>query len=230
MLLENYRNPVSPTVFFRQAILRDAHLHPASAGPHRLQRQTGRRSRGSRGRGERQLKRRAHRDGSSLASTATRGKNLEPRKTRKARTSEKSQSHQSCPFSFSCLSCFSWLNNPRALPPVGRTWNHGKHKSTSIGKITEPSTSSKAGFSWTLQASRISNQRKQCIAFKRKWRIEKKESFSVMKANELLARHLKAAHSAARESVVRGRDLTQRQRGFLVKAGCLVEVMKGWYL
>lgn len=51
-----------------------------------------------------------------------------------------------------------------------------------------------------------------------------------MKPNELLARHLKAAHGVARESVVRGRDLTQRQRGFLVKAGCLVEVMKGWYL
>jgi len=51
-----------------------------------------------------------------------------------------------------------------------------------------------------------------------------------MKPNELLARHLKAAHAVARESVVRGRDLTQRHREFLVKASCLVEVMKGWYL
>lgn len=51
-----------------------------------------------------------------------------------------------------------------------------------------------------------------------------------MKPNELLARHLEAAHGAARQSIVRGRDLTQRQREFLVKAGCLIEIMKGWYL
>ncbi len=51
-----------------------------------------------------------------------------------------------------------------------------------------------------------------------------------MNPNQLLARHLKAAHAVSREGIVRGADLTQRQRGFLVKAGCLIEVMKGWYL
>ena len=33
-----------------------------------------------------------------------------------------------------------------------------------------------------------------------------------------------------RESVIRGKDLTQRQRTFLAKEGCLIEIMKGWYL
>jgi hypothetical protein len=51
-----------------------------------------------------------------------------------------------------------------------------------------------------------------------------------MKPNERLARHLKAATAVARESVVRGKDLTQRQREFLSRAGCLIEIMKGWYL
>jgi hypothetical protein len=51
-----------------------------------------------------------------------------------------------------------------------------------------------------------------------------------MSPNQLLARHLEAANAVARESVVHGKDLTQRQRVFLVKAGCLIEVMKGWYL
>jgi hypothetical protein len=51
-----------------------------------------------------------------------------------------------------------------------------------------------------------------------------------MSPNQLLARHLEAANAVARESVVRGKDLTQRQREFLAKAGCLIEVMKGWYL
>lgn len=51
-----------------------------------------------------------------------------------------------------------------------------------------------------------------------------------MSPNQLLARHLDAAHAVARENVVRGKDLTQRQRSFLVKAGCLIELMKGWYL
>jgi len=51
-----------------------------------------------------------------------------------------------------------------------------------------------------------------------------------MPPTELLARHLKAASEAAREGVVRGKDLTQRQRQYLLKAGCLIEVMRGWYL
>ncbi len=51
-----------------------------------------------------------------------------------------------------------------------------------------------------------------------------------MSPNQLLARHLSAANAIARDGVVRGKDLTQRQREFLVKAGCLIEVMKGWYL
>lgn len=51
-----------------------------------------------------------------------------------------------------------------------------------------------------------------------------------MKPNERLARHLKSATAEARESVVRGKDLTQRQREFLARAGCLIEIMKGWYL
>jgi len=51
-----------------------------------------------------------------------------------------------------------------------------------------------------------------------------------MASHQILARYLKAATTVARESVVRGRDLSQRQRSFLVKAGCLIEVMKGWYL
>jgi len=51
-----------------------------------------------------------------------------------------------------------------------------------------------------------------------------------MTPNQLLARYLEAVKAVARESVVRGKDLTQRQRRFLLKAGCLIEVMKGWYL
>ena len=46
-----------------------------------------------------------------------------------------------------------------------------------------------------------------------------------MKPNERLARHLKAATAVARESVVRGKDLTQRQREFLARVGCLIEIM-----
>ncbi len=51
-----------------------------------------------------------------------------------------------------------------------------------------------------------------------------------MTPHETLARYLRAATAVARESVVRGKDLNQRQRSFLIKAGCLLEVMKGWYL
>lgn len=51
-----------------------------------------------------------------------------------------------------------------------------------------------------------------------------------MASNQLLARYFEVATAVARESVVRGKDLNQRQRSFLVKMGCLLEVMKGWYL
>ena len=51
-----------------------------------------------------------------------------------------------------------------------------------------------------------------------------------MTHHQLLASHLDAAHKIARESVIRGKDLTQRQRTFLAKEGCLIEIMKGWYL
>ena len=51
-----------------------------------------------------------------------------------------------------------------------------------------------------------------------------------MTPNQRLAQHLKAASAVAQESVVRGKDLTQRQREFLARAGCLIEIMKGWYL
>ena len=51
-----------------------------------------------------------------------------------------------------------------------------------------------------------------------------------MTPNQRLAQHLKAATAVAQESVVRGKDLTQRQREFLARAGCLIEIMKGWYL
>ena len=57
-----------------------------------------------------------------------------------------------------------------------------------------------------------------------------KREFITMSPNQLLARHLETANAVARESVIRGKDLTQRQREFLAKAGCLIEVMKGWYL
>jgi hypothetical protein len=50
-----------------------------------------------------------------------------------------------------------------------------------------------------------------------------------MKPHERLAKYLKAAQKAAREQVVRGRDLSQPVREFLVRQGCLLEVMKGWY-
>ena len=50
-----------------------------------------------------------------------------------------------------------------------------------------------------------------------------------MKPHERLAKYLKAAQKAAREQVVRGRDLSQPVREFLVGQGCLLEVMKGWY-
>ena len=51
-----------------------------------------------------------------------------------------------------------------------------------------------------------------------------------MTHHQLLASYLDAAHKIARESVVRGKDLTQRQRTFLAEEGCLIEIMKGWYL
>ena len=51
-----------------------------------------------------------------------------------------------------------------------------------------------------------------------------------MTPNQRLAQHLRAATAVAQESVVRGKDLTQRQREFLARAGCLIEIMKGWYL
>lgn len=50
-----------------------------------------------------------------------------------------------------------------------------------------------------------------------------------MKPHLRLARYLKAAHDVAREQVVRGRDLSQPVRRFLIDQGCLLEVMKGWY-
>lgn len=51
-----------------------------------------------------------------------------------------------------------------------------------------------------------------------------------MTHHQLLASHLDAAHKPARESVIRGKEITQRQRTFLAKEGCLIEIMKGWYV
>src|SRR5579864_2503439 len=50
-----------------------------------------------------------------------------------------------------------------------------------------------------------------------------------MKLHERLAKYLKIAHNVARDQVVRGRDLSQPVRQFLLAQGCLLEVMKGWY-
>lgn len=50
-----------------------------------------------------------------------------------------------------------------------------------------------------------------------------------MKTHTRLAKALDAALQAAREQVVRGRDLPAGVRTFLIQQGCLLEIMKGWY-
>ena len=50
-----------------------------------------------------------------------------------------------------------------------------------------------------------------------------------MKPHQRLAKSLETARKVAREQVVRGRDLPQAVRTFLIQQGCLLEVMKGWY-
>lgn len=44
-----------------------------------------------------------------------------------------------------------------------------------------------------------------------------------------MAQGLEIAIKVARDQVVRGRDLPQGVRTFLIKQGCLLEIMKGWY-
>ena len=50
-----------------------------------------------------------------------------------------------------------------------------------------------------------------------------------MKPHLRLAQALEAALKVARDQVVRGTDLSQHVRAFLVKQGCLLEIMRGWY-
>ncbi len=50
-----------------------------------------------------------------------------------------------------------------------------------------------------------------------------------MKPHLRLAKALDAAMKVAREQVVRGPDLPQHLRTYLIKQGCLLEIMKGWY-
>ncbi len=50
-----------------------------------------------------------------------------------------------------------------------------------------------------------------------------------MKPHLRLAQALAAAVKVAREQVVRGPDLPQHLRTYLIKQGCLLEIMKGWY-
>ncbi len=50
-----------------------------------------------------------------------------------------------------------------------------------------------------------------------------------MKPHVRLAQALEAAMKVAREHVIHGPDLPQHQRTYLIKQGCLLEIMKGWY-
>jgi len=50
-----------------------------------------------------------------------------------------------------------------------------------------------------------------------------------MKTHARLAKALDLARKASREQVVRGKDLPPAMRTFLIKQGCLLEIMKGWY-
>lgn len=50
-----------------------------------------------------------------------------------------------------------------------------------------------------------------------------------MKLHARLAQALDIALKNTRDNVVRGRDLPQGIRTFLIKQGCLLEIMKGWY-
>lgn len=50
-----------------------------------------------------------------------------------------------------------------------------------------------------------------------------------MKPHHRLAQALEAALKVARDQVVRGPDLSQHVRAFLIKQGCLLEIMRGWY-
>lgn len=50
-----------------------------------------------------------------------------------------------------------------------------------------------------------------------------------MKLHARLSQALEVALKVARDQVVRGRDLPQQIRTFLIKQGCLLEIMKGWY-
>ena len=50
-----------------------------------------------------------------------------------------------------------------------------------------------------------------------------------MKTHTRLAKALDLAMKASREQVVRGRDLPPAMRTFLIRQGCLLEIMKCWY-
>lgn len=50
-----------------------------------------------------------------------------------------------------------------------------------------------------------------------------------MKTHVRLAKALDLAVKKSREQVVRGRDLPPATRTFLIRQGCLLEIMKGWY-